>query len=50
MHRLAIVAIFFGLFNGMLVAYFNIQPMIASLILFTAGRPIAYWINSFYGR
>jgi len=40
-----IVAILFGLFNGMLVAKFNIQPMIASLILFTAGRPIAYWIN-----
>lgn len=40
-----IVAIVFGLFNGMLVAIFNIQPMIASLILFTAGRPIAYWIN-----
>jgi len=40
-----VIAIFFGLFNGMLVAKFNIQPMIASLILFTAGRPIAYWIN-----
>ena len=39
------VAILFGLFNGMLVAKFDIQPMIASLILFTAGRPIAYWIN-----
>lgn len=41
----SIVAILFGLFNGILVARFNIQPMIASLILFTAGRPIAYWIN-----
>ncbi len=40
-----VVAILFGLFNGMLVARFDIQPMIASLILFTAGRPIAYWIN-----
>lgn len=40
-----IVAILFTLFNGMLVAKFNIQPVIASLILFTAGRPIAYWIN-----
>ena len=40
-----IVAILFCLFNGMLIARFNIQPMIASLILFTAGRPIAYWIN-----
>ncbi len=40
-----IVAILFCLFNGTLIAKFNIQPMIASLILFTAGRPIAYWIN-----
>ena len=39
------VAILFGAFNGTLVAAFNIQPMIATLILFTAGRPIAYWIN-----
>ncbi|MBO4439627.1 MAG: ABC transporter permease [Spirochaetaceae bacterium] len=39
------VAILFCLFNGVLIAKFNIQPMIASLILFTAGRPIAYWIN-----
>ncbi len=39
------VAIVFCLFNGTLIAKFNIQPMIASLILFTAGRPIAYWIN-----
>ena len=40
-----LVAIIFCLFNGMLISKFNIQPMIASLILFTAGRPIAYWIN-----
>ena len=40
-----IVAILFCIFNGTLIAKFNIQPMIASLILFTAGRPIAYWIN-----
>ncbi len=40
-----IVAILFCLFNGVLIAKFNIQPMIASLILYTAGRPIAYWIN-----
>jgi simple sugar transport system permease protein len=40
-----LVAILFCLFNGVLIAKFNIQPMIASLILFTAGRPIAYWIN-----
>lgn len=40
-----LVAILFCLFNGVLISLFNIQPMIASLILFTAGRPIAYWIN-----
>ena len=39
------VAVIFCLFNGLLIAKFNIQPMIASLILYTAGRPIAYWIN-----
>lgn len=40
-----IVTILFCLFNGLLIAKFGIQPMIASLILYTAGRPIAYWIN-----
>lgn len=40
-----VVAMLFGAFNGTLVAAFKIQPMIATLILFTAGRPIAYWIN-----
>lgn len=40
-----LVSILFCLFNGLLIAKFNIQPMIASLILYTAGRPIAYWIN-----
>ncbi len=40
-----VVAIVFGAFNGTLVAAFKIQPMIATLILFTAGRSIAYWIN-----
>jgi simple sugar transport system permease protein len=39
------VAMVFGAFNGSLVALFNIQPMIATLILFTCGRSIAYWIN-----
>ncbi len=34
-----------GAFNGVLVAVFKIQPMIATLILFTIGRAIAYWIN-----
>ncbi|MCR4752265.1 MAG: ABC transporter permease [Eubacterium sp.] len=40
-----IVAMIFGAFNGTLVACFKIQPMIATLILFTCGRSIAYWIN-----
>ena len=40
-----IVAMIFGAFNGSLVAFFRIQPMIATLILFTCGRSIAYWIN-----
>ena len=39
------VAVLCGAFNGTLVAGFGIQPMIATLILLTAGRPIAYWIN-----
>ena len=34
-----------GLFNGALVARFKIQPMIATLIMFTSGRSIAYAIN-----
>ncbi|MDR0992941.1 MAG: ABC transporter permease [Ruminococcus sp.] len=41
----AAVAVIFGAFNGTLVAVFGIQPMIATLILFTAGRSVAYWIN-----
>lgn len=41
-----IVSMLFGAFNGALVAYFRIQPMIATLILFTAGRSIAAWINN----
>lgn len=41
-----IVSMLFGAFNGILVAYFKIQPMIATLILFTAGRSIAAWINN----
>ena len=35
-----------GAFNGILVAGFKIQPMVATLILFTAGRSIAAWINN----
>ncbi|MCI9081254.1 MAG: ABC transporter permease [Lachnospiraceae bacterium] len=41
-----VVAALFGAFNGVLVAYFKIQPMIATLILYTAGRSIAAWINN----
>ena len=40
-----VVAMLFGSFNGTLVAVFKIQPMIATLILYTCGRSIAYWIN-----
>lgn len=41
-----VVAMLFGAFNGVLVAYFNIQPMVATLILYTAGRSIAAWFNN----
>ncbi len=41
-----IASMLFGAFNGVLVAYFRIQPMVATLILFTAGRSIAAWINN----
>ena len=41
----AVVSMLFGAFNGALVAYFKIQPMVATLILFTAGRSVAQWIN-----
>ena len=34
-----------GAFNGALVSKLKIQPMVATLILFTAGRSIAAWIN-----
>lgn len=34
-----------GAFNGTLVAYFKIQPMVATLIMYTAGRSIAAWVN-----
>ncbi|MDR1131575.1 MAG: ABC transporter permease [Oscillospiraceae bacterium] len=40
-----VIAMLFGAFNGTLAAVFKIQPMIATLILYTAGRAIAYWIN-----
>ncbi|MDE7016863.1 MAG: ABC transporter permease [Lachnospiraceae bacterium] len=41
-----LVAMLFGAFNGVLVAYFKIQPMVATLILYTAGRSIAAWVNN----
>lgn len=41
-----LVAGLFGLFNGFLITQFNIQPIIATLILFIAGRGIAQvWTN-----
>lgn len=40
-----LISVVFSMFNGILVAVFKIQPMIATLILFSAGRSIAYWIN-----
>ena len=39
-----LVTILFMSFNGALVSVFKIQPMIATLILFSCGRSIAYWI------
>lgn len=41
-----LAAMLLGAFNGILVAKFKIQPMVATLILFTAGRSIAAWINN----
>ena len=39
------VTIVFTLFNGTLVSVFKIQPMIATMILFSCGSYIAYIIN-----
>jgi len=50
-----LVAIICGLWNGILVAYVRIQPMVATLILMIAGRGIAQLITNgvriqiFYG-
>lgn len=38
------IALVCGMFNGFLVAYMNIQPMVATLILWAAGRAIALLI------
>lgn len=40
-----VVAMVCGAFNGFLVAHLNIQPMVATLILYTAGRGIAQLIT-----
>ena len=40
-----VAAMICGVFNGFLVAKMKIQPMIATLIMFTSGRSIAYAIN-----
>lgn len=40
-----IVAVIIGCFNGFLVSKLNIQPMVATLIMFTAGRGIAQLIT-----
>lgn len=41
-----IVAGLFGLFNGSLVTFFKIQPIIATLVLFIAGRGIAQVVTN----
>jgi simple sugar transport system permease protein len=40
-----VVGIVMGAFNGSLVSIFRVQPMVATLILFTAGRSIAFMID-----
>jgi simple sugar transport system permease protein len=40
-----VAGIVIGAFNGSLVAIFRVQPMVATLILFTAGRSIAFMID-----
>jgi ribose/xylose/arabinose/galactoside ABC-type transport system permease subunit len=41
-----IIATLCGLWNGMLVAYWRIQPMVATLVLMIAGRGIAQLITN----
>lgn len=41
-----LVALICGLWNGLLVAYMKIQPMVATLVLMTAGRGIAQLITN----
>ncbi|HKM07685.1 MAG TPA: ABC transporter permease [Sphaerochaeta sp.] len=40
-----VVGLLLGAFNGTLVSVFKVQPMVASLILFTGGRSIAFMID-----
>lgn len=40
-----VVGIVIGAFNGSLVSIFKVPPMVATLILFTAGRSIAFLID-----
>lgn len=40
-----LVAMLCGAFNGILVSIFKIQPMVATLVLYTAGRQITQMIN-----
>lgn len=40
-----VVGVIIGAFNGILVAIFKVQPMVATLILFTAGRSIAFLVD-----
>ena len=41
----SVVGLALGAFNGTLVSIFKVQPMVASLILFTGGRSIAFMID-----
>jgi simple sugar transport system permease protein len=40
-----VAGLLLGAFNGTLVSVFKVQPMVASLILFTGGRSIAFMID-----
>jgi len=40
-----VAGIVIGAFNGSLVSIFRVQPMVATLILFTAGRSVAFMID-----
>ncbi|MCR4797884.1 MAG: ABC transporter permease [Lachnospiraceae bacterium] len=41
-----LIACVCGMFNGFLVAYLKIQPMVATLILFSAARAIGFLVNN----